>query len=107
MFLLKAEDVSIEINANTLFEKASLEICEGERIALIGNNGVGKTTFIKGLMGVIPIAKGIIQSKLKANEVGWMDQVSIDDGQITTREFIEKENEKLYELKRKLKKYEN
>ncbi|MCM3454054.1 ABC-F type ribosomal protection protein [Heyndrickxia oleronia] len=106
MFLLKAEDVSIEINANTLFEKASLEICEGERIALIGNNGVGKTTFIKGLMGVIPIAKGIIQSKLKANEVGWMDQVSIDDGQITTREFIEKENEKLYELKRKLKKYE-
>lgn len=106
MFLLKAEDVSIEINANTLFEKASLELSEGERIALIGNNGVGKTTFIKGLMGVIPIAKGIIQSKLKANEVGWMDQVSIDDGQITTREFIEKENEKLYELKRKLKKYE-
>ncbi|MEK5176538.1 ABC-F type ribosomal protection protein [Heyndrickxia sp. FSL W8-0496] len=106
MFLLKVEDVSIEINANTLFEKASLEICEGERIALIGNNGVGKTTFIKGLMGVIPITKGIIQSKLKANEVGWMDQVSIDDGQITTREFIEKENEKLYELKRKLKKYE-
>ncbi|MEC1373163.1 ABC-F type ribosomal protection protein [Heyndrickxia oleronia] len=106
MFLLKAEDVSIEINANTLFEKASLEICEGERIALIGNNGVGKTTFIKGLMGVIPITKGIIQSKLKANEVGWMDQVPIDDGQITMREFIEKENEKLYELKRKLKKYE-
>ncbi|MBU5211333.1 ABC-F type ribosomal protection protein [Bacillus sp. Gen3] len=106
MFLLKAEDVSIEINANTLFEKASLEICEGERIALIGNNGVGKTTFIKGLMGVIPITKGIIQSKLKANEVGWMDQVPIADGQITMREFIEKENEKLYELKRKLKKYE-
>lgn len=47
MFLLRAEDITIEINGNILFENASIEIGDGDRIALIGNNGVGKQLLLK------------------------------------------------------------
>ncbi|MGE6257725.1 ribosomal protection-like ABC-F family protein [Heyndrickxia sporothermodurans] len=102
MFLLKADEVSVEIKGHALFESAYLEIGEGNRIALIGNNGVGKTTFIKSLVGNIPISKGRVSLKLKKDEIGWMDQESLGVVGETTREWIEMENAHLYALKRKI-----
>ncbi|WP_181294655.1 ribosomal protection-like ABC-F family protein [Heyndrickxia sporothermodurans] len=107
MFLLRAEDITIEINGNILFENASIEIGDGDRIALIGNNGVGKTTFIKSMLGKLPIKKGTVQLKVKENEVGWMDQESTETDERTTREFVEMENQHLLDLKKKLKRAED
>ena len=39
----------------------SLEVRKGEVTALLGRNGVGKTTLLKCLMGVLPVASGTVQ----------------------------------------------
>lgn len=107
MFLLRTEDVTVEITGNVLFENASIEIGDGDRIALIGNNGVGKTTFIKSMLGELPITKGTIQLKIKKDEVGWMDQESIETEERTAKEFVEMENQLLFQLKNKIKQAED
>lgn len=74
MFLLKAENISMETGGKQLFENANLEILEHERIALIGENGIGKSTFIKGLLGQAPIASGTVRYGISIDEIGYMPQ---------------------------------
>ncbi|MFX4685864.1 ATP-binding cassette domain-containing protein, partial [Acinetobacter baumannii] len=38
----------------------SLAVNQGECLALLGRNGVGKTTLLKCVMGVLPVARGAI-----------------------------------------------
>ena len=49
--LFTVEDVSKSFGGRTLFDHVSLEAHGGERIALLGDNGTGKSTLIKILMG--------------------------------------------------------
>ncbi|MES9685367.1 ATP-binding cassette domain-containing protein, partial [Gottfriedia acidiceleris] len=46
MFIIKASNIEIELNGKTIFKNGNLDIKEGERVALIGENGVGKSSFI-------------------------------------------------------------
>jgi len=57
----------------TLFEHVNQEIDQGEKIAIIGGNGTGKTTFLKMLMGTEKISEGTIK-KRKDLEIGYFDQ---------------------------------
>ena len=45
------QDVSKAYGERTLFERVDLTVTGGERIGIIGDNGAGKTTFIKALIG--------------------------------------------------------
>ncbi len=49
--VLIADNVSKGFGDRTLFQNLELEIRAGERIALIGDNGTGKSTFLKLIMG--------------------------------------------------------
>ncbi|WLD93290.1 ribosomal protection-like ABC-F family protein [Alkalihalobacillus sp. AL-G] len=102
MLLLKAEDIAIEIKGNVLFENASIEVCEGDHIALIGKNGIGKTTLISCLLGIKPLTKGTIKNRIKPEEWGWMKQEDSPDENVTTREFVELENLKHFTAKKEL-----
>ena len=46
-------------NVQALWE-VSLQIEEGEFVALVGSNGAGKTTLLKSIVGLLPIASGKI-----------------------------------------------
>ena len=47
-------------DSHTLWD-LSLEIPQGSRTCLLGRNGVGKTTTLKCIMGLIPIADGTLR----------------------------------------------
>jgi ABC transport system ATP-binding/permease protein len=48
---LSAETVSKTFNDRWLFKDISIGISQGEKFALVGNNGVGKSTLLKILTG--------------------------------------------------------
>ena len=48
---LVVTELKKSFGARTLFEHINLEVAGGERIALLGDNGTGKSTFIKLIMG--------------------------------------------------------
>lgn len=56
-----------------LFEDLSLEIKRGERVCLIGNNGTGKSTFLKTIIGRMAPDAGTIRLGAKVH-IGYYDQ---------------------------------
>jgi ATPase subunit of ABC transporter with duplicated ATPase domains len=52
-------------NQHTLFESVSFSISQGEKVSLIGNNGVGKSTLLKLLAGELISSSGNIRTESK------------------------------------------
>lgn len=71
--VLKIENLSMNFEENYLFDDINLNIYKGDRIGLIGNNGVGKTTLFKIIFGEIKpkMGKTILGSRVK---IGYFDQ---------------------------------
>ncbi len=78
----------------TLFENISQEIDQGEKVAIIGGNGTGKTTFLKMLVGIVEITSGNIR-KRNDLEIGYFDQelVGINQEQ-TLMGYLKNETER-------------
>ncbi len=51
--VLTVKGLSMGFEGRTLFENVDLEVAGGERIALLGDNGTGKSTFVKILLGEV------------------------------------------------------
>ncbi len=58
--VIKIDNLKKSFEEKLLFENLSLEVKKGEKIAFIGKNGIGKTTFFKILTGNISQDKGNI-----------------------------------------------
>ena len=56
--VLVARDLAKAYNDKTIFSDVNFEIYKGDRIGLIGPNGVGKTTLFKMLLGSIDVETG-------------------------------------------------
>lgn len=71
--VLNLEDAAIGYDNHILSEPISFEVNKLDAIAIVGPNGIGKSTLIKSLIGQLPFIKG--QLKLGANlEIGYYDQ---------------------------------
>ena len=71
--VLTIEGLTKSFDDVTLFKNLDLEIKRGERVALIGNNGTGKTTILRLINGLIPADSGTIMLGSKV-EIGYYDQ---------------------------------
>ena len=58
MTLLAADDVHVRYGPSPIVQGISLTVESGEVVALLGRNGVGKTTLARGLVGLTPIVQG-------------------------------------------------
>lgn len=58
--MFDAENVNVSYGKSRVINDLSLHIEKGTRMAILGRNGVGKTTFLKSAMGVLPVASGKI-----------------------------------------------
>ncbi|MEF8785439.1 MAG: ABC transporter ATP-binding protein [Haloarculaceae archaeon] len=85
MSMLEVEDVHTYYGESHILEGVSLEIDEGEVVALLGRNGVGKTTTMRTILQLTPPREGSIRFKgeelvgKRTNEVadlgiGWIPE---------------------------------
>jgi branched-chain amino acid transport system ATP-binding protein len=58
--LLKLEDIHVHYGGVKALDGASVQLDEGEIVALMGPNGAGKSTILKALFGLAPIESGSI-----------------------------------------------
>lgn len=86
-WVYEAKELKIGYDGRALLE-LSLRIRRGQKIAVIGDNGIGKSTFLKTVAGLIPPIKGT--SQLGSNLlVGYFDQQSaLIDSEKTVRDHF-------------------
>ena len=59
--MLKLSNLNVFYGESHVIHDASLELAEGAAIAVIGRNGMGKSTLLKSVIGMIPAKKGTIE----------------------------------------------
>lgn len=79
MFLLKCNKLTLGYNNKDILHSFDYGIHSGEYLCIIGRNGCGKTTFLRGLAGVLRPKSGKIElcDNLKRNQIGYLPQITI------------------------------
>ncbi|MES2521042.1 MAG: ABC-F family ATP-binding cassette domain-containing protein, partial [Bacteroidota bacterium] len=73
MNYLSAENISKNYNERWLFKGINFGILKGDKVALVGQNGTGKTTLMNILAGIIPADEGTVSIR-KGISVGYLFQ---------------------------------
>lgn len=87
--LIKAMNVKKEFAGKPLFEQVELEVNAGERIAIYGRNGIGKTTLLRLLAGLLELDKGSVERRLPFDQWGWMGQQIEAEEAVSTHAYVE------------------
>jgi ATP-binding cassette subfamily F protein uup len=87
MSLISFDHVSIDFGAHPILDQVDLTIARGQKLALIGRNGEGKSTLLKILADLIPVDDGqlIRQDGIK---VAMMKQSAANESESTVRQFL-------------------
>ena len=94
--LLTVENLNLTFDKKRLFKDASFRILNGEKIGVVGSNGVGKTTLINVLCGKIIADSGNIEFDKKI-KVGYLDQYMNVDKSLTIDEYLKQAFKHLYQ----------
>ena len=59
-------------DGETVLNDVSLAVAPGEKVALVGASGGGKSTLVQALLGLYPVKSGqILYGEIPVNEIGW------------------------------------
>lgn len=87
MNYLSAESISKSFHDKWLFKDISLGISQGEKFALVGNNGVGKSTLLKILTGELPSDSGKVSVR-EGITTGFLTQEPRVDDSVTVKDVL-------------------
>ena len=98
---------SISYGAETILEEINFEIKEKDKIAIIGRNGAGKTTFLKALVNNEILEEGIGEDKFHVYKqgkpvIGYLQQMNFEGSNKTMLEEILEVYEPLLNLEEKI-----
>jgi ATP-binding cassette subfamily F protein uup len=66
-------DVTAQVGARTLFSGLTFKLAAGERIGIVGRNGLGKTTLLRMILGEVQPVKGTVEVGSRT-EINYVDQ---------------------------------
>jgi ATP-binding cassette subfamily F protein uup len=84
---LSAESISKSFHDKWLFKDISLGISQGEKFALVGNNGVGKSTLLKILTGELPSDSGKVSVR-EGIKTGFLIQEPRVNDSVTVKDVL-------------------
>ena len=67
--MLEVRDLVVRYGSAVALDGVSLEVHEGEMVALVGSNGAGKTTLVNAISGMLPVAAGSIRLEGSVSQV--------------------------------------
>src|SRR5882724_8310252 len=70
--VIELRDVSVELGGRTLFQHVNLNLVAGERLGVVGRNGLGKSSLLKVILQELPAASGAV-------EIGGRTQINYVD----------------------------
>ncbi len=91
---LSAESLSKSFNDRWLFKDLTLGISQGDKVALVGENGTGKSTLLKILTGQIQPDSGVVSIR-DGIKLGYLTQQPNVDGNLSVKEIIFDKNNKI------------
>jgi zinc/manganese transport system ATP-binding protein len=59
--VVSLEDASVAMGGRTIWSHVSLQVQAGEFVAILGPNGVGKSTLLKTVLGLLPVSSGRVR----------------------------------------------
>ncbi|HET9858066.1 MAG TPA: ATP-binding cassette domain-containing protein, partial [Chthoniobacterales bacterium] len=85
--IIELTDVSVELGGRTLFQNVNLNLVAGERLGVVGRNGLGKTSLLKVILQELPVASGAVEIGART-EINYVDQnpLLLDDGKTVWEE---------------------
>lgn len=97
----------VQYGAETIIEDVNFEIHDHEKVAVVGRNGCGKTTLLKLIAGEITMANidsdescGI--SMAGKQRIGYLHQISFEDGEISVENEILKVFQPIFECEKRM-----
>ncbi len=96
--MLEASHITITIGTKTLIDDLNLVLNPKDKIAIIGEEGDGKSTLLKCLLGECDYATCRGEIKTKGNRIGYLAQfLSPEEKNLAVREYLFKNEEEYYE----------
>ncbi|MCY9807547.1 ABC transporter ATP-binding protein [Lentilactobacillus senioris] len=87
--MLSVNDLAMNFGSTTVFDHLSFEVDQGDFLAVVGVNGVGKTTLIKTILGQLKPTAGTIETSPQL-KIGYVPQFRNLDSEypLTVADFI-------------------
>ncbi|MCR8708272.1 ribosomal protection-like ABC-F family protein [Campylobacter sp. RM5063] len=104
MALIDLIDANKKFNTKIVLENANFSANLGEKIAIIGKNGEGKSSFLKALMGTLKLDSGRV-IKQNNTSIGMLSQQVSFESTLSVSEAIKKELEEIYQALKEFESY--
>lgn len=77
--LISCSDLAFSYDGKTVAESKAFDVYSGDYLVVVGENGVGKSTLLRGLLGLKKPSKGSItfENGLKPNRIGYLPQQNL------------------------------
>lgn len=106
MIEIELNNIKKDYGLKNVLDGVSFEIKTGERIALIGDNGSGKSTILKIISGEEKADSGKVNIRKEA-EIGYLKQVYPNENDsIVVEEYLKRSFKKYFDMEKRLKELE-
>ncbi|MBQ2938515.1 MAG: ABC-F family ATP-binding cassette domain-containing protein [Clostridia bacterium] len=104
--MLEIKDLTISINDRYLIKNLNLILNNSDKLAIIGEEGNGKSTLLKSILGICEYAEISGNINLKGNRIGYLEQsISADKLDQSVYEFLFVDETDYYDKVNNLYKY--
>ncbi len=86
--MLSAKGVTVSLGGRLVLNEVSVSVAAGDRLGVVGPNGIGKTTLLRALAGEVRLDSGVVERAPASLTVGFLPQETDARGDETLREYL-------------------